>query len=215
MSDAFIIVQIMLITIGMIILGMFLNKILGLSKEKIAEFKEKALNIQERMRNAQAIGDIRMLSQVQRETMQFTKQIMLKQFVPLCLRCVIFIGIYGILNIIYADYFSGLLPFPILFFGNGWAAMYFIFSISFSLIIFGIKKLYKRITGKAVSRQFNLREIMEIVSPTQRSTGMSFQVSGMSSPISSRITSVNGNIAINTEDESNAKSDSWKDRVEK
>ena len=56
---------------------------------------------------------------------------------------------------------------------------------------------------------------MEIVSPSQRSTGISFQVSGATSPIPSRITTVNGNIAINTEDESNAKSDSWKDRVEK
>ncbi|MCK4286781.1 MAG: hypothetical protein KAX18_11290, partial [Candidatus Lokiarchaeota archaeon] len=83
MSNVAIILQIMGITVGMIILGMFLNKIFGLSKEKITEFKEKALNIQERMRNAQATGDIRILTQLQRETMQFTKQIMLKQFIPL------------------------------------------------------------------------------------------------------------------------------------
>lgn len=215
MVNVAIILQIMLITIGVIILGMFLNKILGLSKVKMTEFKETALNIQERMRNAQIIGDIRMLTQLQRETMQFTKQIMLKQFVPLCLRCVIFLGIFGILGFIYADYNSGVLDVNILFLGNGWIALYFIFSISFSLLIYGIKKLYRKITGKEVSAQSNLRNIMEIVSPSKRTSGISFQVSGATSPIPSRITTVNGNIAINTEDESNAKSDSWKDRVEK
>ncbi len=131
MSNLEIILQIMGITIGMVILGIVLNRILGISKEKITEFKEKASNLQERTRNAQAIGDMRMVSQLQRETIQFTKKIMVKQIVPLCLRCVIFIGIFGILGFIYADYNTGLLPFPLLIFGNGWQAIFFIFSISF------------------------------------------------------------------------------------
>ncbi|MCK4285135.1 MAG: hypothetical protein KAX18_02985, partial [Candidatus Lokiarchaeota archaeon] len=66
MSNVEIILQIMFTTIGMIILGMVLNKILGLSKEKMKEFKEKALNIQERMKNAQVIGDIQTMTQLQR-----------------------------------------------------------------------------------------------------------------------------------------------------
>jgi uncharacterized membrane protein (DUF106 family) len=215
MSNVAIILQILLITIGMIILGMVLNKILGLSKEKINEFKEKALNIQERMRNAQVVGDIQIMTQLQRETMQFTKQIMLKQFIPLCLRCVIFIGIFGILGIIYTDYGSGLLPFNILFLGSGWVAIYFIFSISFSLIIFGVKKLYKKLSGKAISTQTNIRDIMEIVSPTQRTSGVSFQVQGTTTSSPSSITAVNANVVSNTEEESQRKSDSWKDRIEK
>lgn len=214
MSNVAIILQIMFTTIGMIILGMVLNKILGLSKEKIKEFREKALNIQERMKNAQVIGDIQTMTQLQRETMQFTKQIMIKQFIPLCLRCVIFIGIYGILGFVYADYQDGLLPFPVLIFGNGWVAFYFIFSISFSLIIYGIKKLYKKITGKTISTQSNLRDVLEIVSPTQRTSGFSFQVSGTARSSPSRITTVDTNMASNTEDESQGKSDSWKDRID-
>jgi len=214
MSNIAIIIQIMFTTIGMIILGMVLNKVLGLSKEKIKEFREKALNIQERMRNAQVVGDIQMLTQLQRETMQFTKQIMIKQFIPLCLRCVIFIGIFGILGVIYADYQVGLLPFPVLIFGNGWVALYFIFSISFSLIIYGVKRLYKKITGKTGSTQSNLRDVLEIVSPTRRTSGSSFQVSGTAPSSPSRITTVNTNMASNTEDESRGKSDSWKDRIE-
>jgi len=202
MSNAIIILQIMLITIGMIILGMILNKVLGLSKEKITEFRERASNLQERIRNAQAIGDIQMMAQLQSETMQFTKQIMLKQFVPLCLRCFIFIGIFAILGFIYSDYDSGLIPFPILIFGNGWVAFYFIFSISFSLIIFGMKKLYKRITGKDISTQSHLREIMQLISPTQQTSGISYQVSG----------AVPSN---RDEEKSSERSDSWKERIQK
>ena len=202
MSNAVIILQIMLITIGMIILGMILNKVLGLSKEKMTEFKERASNLQERMRNAQVIGDIQMMARLQRETMQFTKQIIIKQFVPLCLRCFIFIGVFAVLGVIYKDYGKALLPFPLLIFGTGWVAIYFIFSISFSLLIFGIKKLYKRVTGKDISTQNNLREIMQLVSPTQQTSGISYQVSG-AVPSSKE------------EENSSEKTDSWKERIQK
>ena len=215
MSNVAVILQILLTTIGMIILGMVLNKVLGLSKDKMKEFRKKALNIQDRMRNAQAVGDIRIMAQLQRESMQFTKQIMIKQFVPLCLRCVIFIGIFGILGFIYAEYSTGLLPFPFLIFGNGWQALYFIFSISFSLIIYGVKRLYKKITGKTVSTQNELRDVMGMVSPTQRTSGSSFQISGITSSKLSRITTVDPNVTTNLEDESGEKSESWKDRIEK
>lgn len=215
MSNVEIILQIIGITIGMIILGMVLNKILGLSKEKITEFREKASNIQERMRNAQVVGDIRMLTQLQRETMQFTKQIMLKQFVPLCVRCVIFIGIFGILGFIYANYSVGLLPINILFFGSGWVAVYFIFSISFSLIIYGMKRLYKKMTGKETSKKGNLREMMEMISLNQKSSGISFEVSGTASSSPSRITTMNTNLTSISEDGLSEKSDTWKDRIEK
>ena len=130
MSNAVIILQIMLITIGMIILGMILNKVLGLSKEKITEFKELASNLQERIRNAQVIGDIQMMAKLQRETMQFTKQIIVKQFIPLCLRCFIFIGVFAVLGFIYADYASGLLAFTLLIFGTGWVAILYFLSVS-------------------------------------------------------------------------------------
>ena len=201
MSNAVIILQIMLITIGMVIFGMILNRFLGLSREKMAEFKEQALNLQERIRNAQVVGDVQMMAQVQRETLQFTKKIMLKQFVPLCVRCFIFIGIFAILGIIYADYDSGLLPFPLLIFGTGWVALYFIFSIGFSLIIFGIRKLYKRISGKEIATQGHLREIMELVSPTRQSSGFSFQVSNT--------------VNSSREEDSAEKADSWKERIQK
>ena len=132
----------------MIILGMVLNKLLGLRKENMQKFREQALNLQERMKNAQALGDIQMMAQLQSETMRFTRQIMIKQFIPLCLRCFIFIGIFSALGFIYAEYDSNLLPFNVLFFGSGWVGLYLLFSISISLLIYGAKKLYKRYRSK-------------------------------------------------------------------
>ncbi|HEA70559.1 hypothetical protein LCGC14_1546660 [marine sediment metagenome] len=210
MSNALIILQLLLITICMIMLGMVLNRILGLKKANFNEFKEKALNIQERLKKAQVLGDIRLMAQVQRETMQFTKQIMLKQFIPLCLRCIIFIGIFSILSFFYSGYASGLLSFNLFILGSGWVAIYFLFSITLSLIIFGIKKLIKKITGKKMSSQNKFREIMQIVSPREQLSGVSYQPPGASI---SNLQKVKRNVSSSQDGESE-ESSSWKDRLQ-
>ncbi|MHA1884640.1 MAG: EMC3/TMCO1 family protein [Promethearchaeota archaeon] len=201
MSNVAIILQILFITIGMLIFGMLLNRLLGLKREKMQEFKERASNLQERLRNAQTLGDIQLVAQVQRETMQFTRQIMIKQFVPLCIRCFIFIGIFAILGYIYADYRSGLLPFSLFIIGSGWVALYFIFSISLSLLIYGAKRLYKKFTGKDISSQNNLRELMQLVSPSSQNSGFSLR-------------SLNPNSSYQSEEKSTDAIDSWKDRID-
>ncbi|MFX1324137.1 MAG: hypothetical protein ACFE8N_04215 [Promethearchaeota archaeon] len=213
MSNVAIILQILFITIGMIILGMILNRILGLRKESMQKFKEKALNIQERMKTAQTLGNFQMMAQLQRETMQFTRQIMLKQFIPLCLRCLVFIGIFSVLSFIYVDYSRNLLPFNVLIFGDGWAALYFMFSIGISLLIYGAKKLYKRQTGKDISSQSDLREIMQIVSPSEQTSGFSLPFSGSFSS-QSRKRKPSRNYETE-ESESSESTDSWKDRIQK
>jgi len=188
----------------MIILGMILNYFLGLRKEALREMRKKAFNLQERMKNAQLLGDFQLMTELQQESVRFMKQLMKKQLVPLCLRCLIFIGIFAILGFIYADYGSGLLPFPLLFFGSGWVAIYIIFSISFSLLIYGVKKIYKKVTGKETKTQSSLREIMAMVSPTQQSTGPPFQISS------------NPEYQLNDygDDAAETSKDSWKDRIE-
>ncbi len=188
-SEVFVVIQIIFITLGMIALGMALNHYLGLTKETLQDMREKALNFRERMKNAQLIGDYQQLAQIQQESAQFMKIMMKKQMIPLCLRCIIFIGIFMVLGLIYADYDSGLLPFPLLIFGSGWVAIYLIFSIFFSFLIWGVKRL----TGMGGKKQTEVREIMGIVSPQQ---GV-----GLSSYATS-----------NVPDE--PKKDSWKDRLE-
>ena len=116
MSAIIVIIQIVFITLGMIVLGMVLNHFLGLTKEVLQDMRKKALNFRERMKNAQLIGDYEQLIQTQQESTVFMKSIMKKQMIPLCLRCIIFIGIFMVLGMIYVDYESGLLPFPILIF---------------------------------------------------------------------------------------------------
>jgi hypothetical protein len=136
------------------------------------------------------MGDYQQFAQIQQESTQFMKIIMKKQMIPLCLRCIIFIGIFMVLGIIYANFESGLLPFPILIFGSGWVAIYLIFSVYFSLFIWGIKRL----TGVGGKTQSEVKEIMGIVSP-QQGVGLSSYAT-----------------SSNVADE--PRKDSWKDRIE-
>ena len=109
MSNATIIIQLMFINIFMIFVGLVLNKILGLKKEDFKNLKNQALNLRTRLKNAQLMGDVQMVVQLQQETVFLMKRIMKKQFFPLCMRCVILIAIFSILALIYRDYDSGLL----------------------------------------------------------------------------------------------------------
>ncbi|MFW9971124.1 MAG: EMC3/TMCO1 family protein [Candidatus Odinarchaeota archaeon] len=189
MSEVLVIIQIVFITLGMIVLGMVLNHYMGLTKDTLQDMRKRALNLRERMKNAQLMGDYQIMTQLQQESTQFMKSMMKKQMIPLCLRCIIFIGIFMILGLIYADYNSGLLPFPILFFGTGWVAIYLIFSLYFSLFIWGVKRL----TGMGSKTQSSVKEIMALFSP-QQSVGLSSYS------------------ASNIPNE--PKKDTWKDRIE-
>ncbi|MFX1499521.1 MAG: EMC3/TMCO1 family protein, partial [Promethearchaeota archaeon] len=170
--------------------------------EFLSEMRKKALNLQERMKNAQLLGDYQLMIKTQQESMIFMKQLMKKQILPMCFRCIIFIGIFVVLSIIYSDYASGILPFPILIFGSGWVAIYIIFSITISLLIFAVKRIYKKITGKETTSQNNLRELIGLISTTQ-SSEKPFRFS----------------LNIQSQKEQNKtdtlpRKDSWKDRLE-
>lgn len=126
----------------MVAFGLALNKILRINPDIAKEIQEEAKNLQEQMRTAQALGDYQKLQQLQRESMQLTKQMMTKQFLPQCLRLILFLVIFYVIGFIYSDYSSGLLPFTI-FNNNGWFSLYLIFSGAFSLLFYAIKKGYK------------------------------------------------------------------------
>ena len=206
MSNAEIIIQIMFITLGMVIVGMILNRVLGLRKENLRNLREKSKNLQDRMRNAQLIGDPQLMMQLQREIMIFTKTLMKKQLVPMCVRCIIFIGIFGILGLIFANAPSDLLPFPFLF-GSGWVSVYFIFSIVFSLSIYGIKRLYRKLTGKETKSQNKLRNLMGMITPSQQGNF----ISGSQNIPNNRMSSQSEE---ERQDSSNS-DNTWKDRIEK
>ena len=152
MANEEIIIGIMLITIAMIGVSEILNKIMGVNTETTREFREKTKNLRERMKTAQLTGNAQIMIELQRESMELTKIMMKKQMIPQCVRCFIFMGIFALIGAVYTDYAEGLLPFPILIFGSGWFAVYFLFSITFSLVLYGIKRLYRKLTGKEVKR---------------------------------------------------------------
>jgi len=163
MTNVEIIGQIMLITLVMIGVSEILNRIMGVDKDAARGLREKSKNLQERMRTAQLTGNTQIMQELQRESMELTKTMMKKQMIPSCVRCFIFMGIFGVIGTVYAGYSKDLLPFPILIFGSGWFAVYFLFSITFSLILYGIKRLYRKLTGKEVKR--NKPSILGRVSP--------------------------------------------------
>jgi len=163
MANEEIIIGIMFITLAMIGVGELLNKIMGVNADAARELREKSKSLQVRMKTAQLTGDSQIMYELQRESMELTKIMMKKQMIPSCVRCFIFMGMFAVIGTIYAGYAEGLLPFPILIFGSGWFAVYFLFSITFSLILYGIKRLYRKLTGKEVKR--NKQSILGRISP--------------------------------------------------
>ncbi len=135
MSDIEIIFQIVLIALGMVILSLVLNKIMGLKQDTALELRQKTMNLQERMQTAQALQDARMMLELQAEMKELMSMMLKKQLIPLSIRCVIFLGIFSVLGFIYGQYAY-------------WYWTYLISSLSFSLIWYGIRKLYYKATGK-------------------------------------------------------------------
>ncbi|MCK4382438.1 MAG: DUF106 domain-containing protein, partial [Candidatus Lokiarchaeota archaeon] len=188
-----------------------LNRIMGVNRDSAREIREKSKNLQERMRAAQLTGDNQILQELQRESMELTKTMMKKQMIPSCVRCAIFIGIFAVLGAVYVDHADGLLPFPILF-GTGWFIVYFLFSITFSLIFYGFKRLYRKLTGKEVKRKGGLREILGGLSPQAGDQEQNLQLT-RPIPYQSMQGGVDEDLVEKKEEQ--PKVDSWKDHIKK
>ncbi len=216
MANEEIILQIFLVTVGIVIFSILLNRLLGLKPEKMKAFREKVMNLQERVQNAQVLQDQQLMGQLQLEMMSMLKQMMKKQFVPMLAKCAIFLGILFLLGIIYADYSEGLLPFPILIFGSGWFALYFMFSFGLSLTLFGIKKAYKKITGKEDKSKSFTKEMMGLMAPHQQGLSSPFQLPprAVSRPITSAQTP-QAQLPGEKEAQDAKTSSAWKDKIKK
>jgi hypothetical protein len=154
----------------MVSLSMIFNKIFGLTPSSSREIREQTMALQERMRTAQQEGNAQNLRQLQQESIELTKTMLKKQLIPSCVRCFVFLGIFGILGLFFAEYATGLLPFPVLFFGSGWVGVYFLFSISLSLLIYLARIVYRKMTGKEDKRKLEKQEIMGMLNPTSGNT---------------------------------------------
>jgi len=202
--------QLVYISLGMVLFSMVLNKLLGISRDKMKEISDQALSLQKRITNVKAIGDFRMMQELQLEMMQLMKSVIKKQLLPMCLRCIIFLGIWSVLSLFYGDYGinSGF------FFGYGWFLFYFLLAIGWSLIFFGLRVLYKKITGKQDKRRSFLKDIMGILNPHAGGDagGGLFQGSDFPNASQKPIPSSQDSWQLN-ESQSLERKDSWKERL--
>lgn len=164
-----IILQLILIALGMVILSTIFNKVLGLSPDKMKDLRERAQNLQERIRNAQALGDPQMMHDLQAESQNLMKDMAKKQFLPMCIRCIIFLGIFSVIGLIYGEY-------------EGWFWVYFISSLAFSFSAMGLRYLYRKITGKEKKSQGFVKELMNTMSPTQQNFSQGIQLPSYNMP---------------------------------
>ncbi len=199
-ENADIILQIFLVTVGMYFLGLVLNRVLGLKRENMKALRAKTFNLQERMKNAQALGNLQLMREAQIEMSLLMKEMLKKQFIPMCVRCVIFLGIFSVLGIVYGEY-------------EFWFWLYFIFSLSISFLGYGIMKLYRKATGKEDKSKRLVRELMGIASPNLASSSDVFQYSESTPPPPLHSTSQEKSENSN-ENQLKEKSDSWKDRIQ-
>ena len=198
-----VIFELMFIALAMVLFGLLLNKILGVKTSKMREIRDKAKNLRERVRQAEILEDPVLTQQLQVETMALMKHMLKKQLIPMCVRCLIFIGIFIIISMLYSQY-------------EYWFWIYFLFSFSFSMIVFGIKYLYKRVTKKDDKRKGFAKEIMESIYPKQRSTLQSpgFHLAGPPATESQNISNSQELTNGDEEKQEVEESDAWKNRIQ-
>jgi len=82
------------------------------------------------------------------EMMLILREMSKKQFIPMIIRTVIWFGIWGILQLLFRKY-DEIVPFDVLFFGRGVFALYFLVSMSFSIVLMFGRMLNKKMNPNA------------------------------------------------------------------
>ena len=196
-----IILQLMVVAFVMVLFSLLLNKILGVKPSKMKETRDKARNLRERVRQAEILGDSVLMQQLQVETMQMMRDMLKKQLLPLVIRCVIFIGIYIVIGMVYGQY-------------ENWFWIYFLFSFSFSMISLGLKYGFKKITGKEDKRKSFAKEIMTSIYPAKRGQSFGLNLPGHSEEEFKK-TQISHELADQSKEEQEIEtSDDWKDRIQ-
>ena len=196
-----IIYQLMLISLILVIFGLLLNKILGIKQSKMKEIRNKALNLKERLRQAQLLGDTMLLQQLQLETMQLMKQMLKKQIIPMSIRCVIFIVIFIFISMIYSKY-------------EYWIWWYILFSFSFSISAMLLGRLYKKITGKGDKTKAFAKEIMGTLAPQQSMHLQGLNLPGHPTAEVQSLQASQGAPPLENNDQKTEKTDAWKEKIQ-
>ena len=95
--------------------------------------------------NSQGGTPGRSYAEINQELSLLMKKMLKEQFLPMGIRCGIFFGIFAIIGLIYGQA-GNVLSFDVLWFGKGWVGAYVLFSLAIGLALYGLKKLYLRLT---------------------------------------------------------------------
>ena len=205
MANEIIILQIMLITVIVYFSRLAFYKLFGQTSSERRELFQKIQDMQNRLN--EVMGDADEFGKLQKETIKLMKQMMIKQIIPMCISCITFLVLWIILGIIYAEYSTGLIPFPVLLIGDGWGGLYIMTSLGLFVVVYLIKFTYRKIKGieSPSLRGYNL------LSPSRTSAGT--QSSLFSISTSSQV----DRVSIESEDEysetEKMKKDAWKEKI--
>ena len=127
--------EMFLIVLGIVVFSQLFNYFFGIKFSQQMENQQRIREIQEEILNPQNSPEE--IQRLQVESMKIMKETLKKSFIPSCVRCGIFLGIFAILGIFYKDVdFLGV--------NSGYYGIYLLFSLGLSAIIFGIKRIWKK-----------------------------------------------------------------------
>ncbi len=146
-------IQIMLISLGITILSQFTNKLMKLDSQHMKATQTRLRELSQELEASRGGGTMnyqvgtttRSYDEINRELMSLMKKMAKEQFLPMGIRCGVFWGIFAIIGVIYGPA-GTVLPFDFIFFGHEWVGAYVMFSLIFGFSIFGLQKLYKKLT---------------------------------------------------------------------
>ncbi len=197
MANEIIILQIVLITVIVYFSRLVFNKIFGQSASERNELTDKTKEMQNRLNKA--IGDAEEFTRLQKEYMALMKQMMIKQTVPMLVCCIIFLVLWVILGVIYADYSTGLIFFPVLFIGDGWAGLYILTSFSIFGVSYLIRLIYRKIKG------IESTSLWHVQSKSQSSL--------LAIPTKSQLEEVSEKLDDEYIEDEKMRKDAWKDKI--
>lgn len=125
--------EMLIYIIGMVLFSQIFNKFFGIKASDQMGTQEKIRELQQELLENQ--DDPNELMRLQGEMSAIMKEMMSKTLLPICIRLVIFMGLFWFLRIRFAG---------VNFIGGGIIPFYIIVSIGISVALFYIKKLFKK-----------------------------------------------------------------------
>jgi uncharacterized membrane protein (DUF106 family) len=217
-----IILQIIGWSIGMMIISQLLGKKFGISATQQMDMQNKMQDFQEQLQLSQA--DPQRMQELQIEMMEFMKIMMKKQLIPQIVRLLIFFGFFGLLGLIYGDYKTGILPFKVLIFGDGYLGVYILTSFGISMVLGLIRMLIKKIRPDTDKKQEQFQDSVRALQknliiaqqPNMRYGSPYGQAAMQGLPMTSSPASQSWKEKINEESTTipSSKPKSWKEKLE-